>query len=65
MGIKQQSFPLGVSTNEILMHDTKNYFNRRIFKNGDMVKLDFGFHYDGYTVDSAETFNTFENADAY
>lgn len=51
-----KSFPIGISKKDVVMHDTCNYFMPRSFKDGDMVKLDFGFHCDGYTVDSAQTF---------
>jgi methionine aminopeptidase len=49
------SFPVGINVNEIVAHDTCNFYKNRSFKKGDLLKLDFGFHCNGYTVDSAQS----------
>lgn len=47
------AFPLNVSLNEDAAHDTASSGDERIFKLGDLVKLDLGVHYEGYIADTA------------
>lgn len=49
------AFPLGISVNEILAHDTSMINDERKFKAGDVVKVDLGIHIDGCIIDSAFT----------
>ena len=49
------SFPINISINEIAAHDTADVDDERVFKEGDLVKLDIGTHIDGYIADSAIT----------
>jgi methionyl aminopeptidase len=52
----QLAFPLGISVNNIMMHDTVIDNNDiRQFKTGDVVKIDLGVHIDGDIIDSAFT----------
>ncbi len=49
------AFPVNISLNESAAHDTPSPGDERIFKAGDMVKLDLGAHLDGYIADTAMT----------
>jgi len=49
------AFPLNLSLNEDAAHDTASPGDVRIFKAGDIAKLDLGVHYDGYIADTATT----------
>lgn len=49
------AFPINVSINEIAAHDTADIEDERVFKEGDLVKLDVGVQIDGYIADSAIT----------
>lgn len=51
------AFPVGVNINNIVAHDSKMILlkDNRIFKKGDVIKVDFGIHINGRTVDSAFT----------
>ena len=49
------AFPLGISVNEVIAHDTANIGDTRYFKDNDVVKLDLGIHVNGSIVDSAFT----------
>lgn len=51
------AFPINISTNEFAAHDTADVGDQRVFKAGDLVKLDLGVHVDGYIADSAVTFS--------
>jgi len=59
-------FPANISVNEVVAHYTscssktinKNrYLNDYIIKEDDIVKVDFGVHYEGSIIDSAQTFH--------
>lgn len=49
------AFPVNVSFNEIAAHDTADINDIRVFKEGDLVKLDVGVQIDGYIADAAVT----------
>ena len=49
------SFPINVSINEYAAHDTADIGDERVFKEGDLIKLDMGTLVDGYIADSAVT----------
>lgn len=49
------AFPLGISVNEIIAHDTAMLGDDRVFKKNDVVKIDLGIHINGSIIDSAFT----------
>ena len=49
------AFPCNISINHIASHDTPTRDDERIFRNGDVVKIDFGVCVDGYIADAAFT----------
>ncbi|MDH7593760.1 MAG: type II methionyl aminopeptidase [Methanomicrobiales archaeon] len=49
------AFPLNLSINEDAAHDTAMHSDGRVFRRGDLVKLDLGVHIDGYIADIAVT----------
>jgi len=49
------AFPLNLSLNEDAAHDTAMVGDKRVFREGDLVKLDLGVHIDGYIADIAST----------
>ncbi len=49
------AFPVNISINETAAHDTADIGDERVFKDGDLVKLDIGVHIDGYIADGACT----------
>ncbi len=49
------AFPVNVSVNETAAHDTADMGDARVFKEGDLVKLDIGVQVDGYIADGAVT----------
>ena len=49
------AFPLNLSLNEDAAHDTASTGDDRVFKTGDLAKLDLGIHFDGYIADTAIT----------
>lgn len=53
------AFPVGVSINNCAAHWTPNPRDNTILKYDDVLKVDFGVHYNGYIIDSAftKTFN--------
>lgn len=51
----QMAFPLGISVNEIMAHDSCLPNDHRILKNGDILKYDLGVHINGSIIDSAFT----------
>lgn len=55
MGI---AFPVGLSINNCAAHYTPNYGDEDIFlKDSDILKIDYGVHYNGIIIDSAFTIN--------
>jgi len=51
----EPAFPINVSINEIAAHYTANRNEKLVFKDGDLVKIDVGVHFDGYIGDTAIT----------
>jgi len=49
------AFPLGISVNEIIAHDTAMLGDDRILRKNDIVKIDLGVHINGCIIDSAFT----------
>tara|TARA_B100000767_G_scaffold264542_1_gene279563 strand:+ start:583 stop:1590 length:1008 start_codon:yes stop_codon:yes gene_type:complete len=47
------AFPIGLSVNECAAHWTPNYGEQKKWKYNDLVKIDFGVHYNGCIIDSA------------
>jgi methionyl aminopeptidase len=56
------AFPLNLSLNEAAAHDTASPGDERIFRKGDVVKLDLGVHLDGYIADTATTIDLGSNS---
>ncbi len=55
------AFPVNVSVNEIAAHFGPVKSNTETFKEGDVVKVDFGVHLDGWPVDNSITVDLGEN----
>lgn len=49
------AFPVNLSINEIAAHDTPGINDERVFKKGDLVKIDIGVCVDGAIGDTAAT----------
>ncbi|MFW6141555.1 MAG: type II methionyl aminopeptidase [Candidatus Saliniplasma sp.] len=49
------AFPVNISVNEVGAHYTPFLGDGKIFKKGDIVKIDVGVHLDGYIADNALT----------
>ena len=49
------AFPLNLSLNEDAAHDTASRDDSRLFRKGDVAKLDLGVQIDGYIADTATT----------
>jgi len=47
------AFPCNVGLNEVGAHYTPVPSDKSVFSGGDLVKVDFGLHLDGYIVDTA------------
>lgn len=47
------AFPINISINDFAAHYTPVVEDKTAFAKGDLVKIDFGAHYDGYPVDTA------------
>lgn len=47
------AFPCNVSVNEVTAHYTPHADDEKVFKSGDLVKIDLGAHIDGYIADTA------------
>jgi len=47
------AFPVNISINEIAAHYSPKYNDTTVLKKGDLVKVDFGVHIDGYPADTA------------
>jgi methionyl aminopeptidase len=56
------AFPLNLSLNEDAAHDTASPADTRVFKKGDVAKLDLGIHIDGYIADTAITVDLGSNS---
>lgn len=49
------AFPVNISVNSIAAHFTPSFYDKNVFRKGDVVKLDVGAHVDGYIGDTAGT----------
>ncbi|HEX3002340.1 MAG TPA: type II methionyl aminopeptidase [Methanoregula sp.] len=56
------AFPLNLSLNEDAAHDTAAPGDERVFKKGDVAKLDLGVQIDGYIADTATTVDLGNNS---
>ncbi len=59
------SFPVNISINEIAAHFSPMPKYEGVFKQGDMVKVDFGAHIDGFPSDNAVSFDLGENEELF
>jgi methionine aminopeptidase len=50
------AFPIGISINHVIAHDTYHENNLIILKNNDFITIDVGFHENGNIIDAARTF---------
>lgn len=50
-----KAFPIGISVNNIIAHDSYHPEHIINFKKGDYIKVDFGIEEDGHIIDSART----------
>ena len=62
---KGLAFPVGVSVNNCVAHDSSCIVDDRKFKKGDVVKFDFGTQLNGNIIDSAFTTIIDENDSIY
>jgi methionine aminopeptidase len=51
-----KAFPIGISINHIIAHDSYNESNLKTLRKGDLIKIDFGLIECGNIIDSARTF---------
>ena len=51
------AFPTGLSLNNCAAHYTPNYNEDFFFTEKDIIKIDYGVHYNGVIIDSAFTFS--------
>lgn len=56
------AFPLNLSLNEDAAHDTASPGDERVFRKGDVAKLDLGVQIDGYIADTATTVDLGNNS---
>lgn len=54
---KGVAFPVGLSINNIVAHDSSYNGDDRILKYDDIIKIDYGIHINGHIIDSAFTFS--------
>ena len=59
----EPAFPCNISINSDAAHFTPKLNDDRVFKEGDLVKLDIGAHIDGYIADTAVTVDLGDNND--
>ncbi len=57
------AFPCNISINSDAAHFTPKRGDERVFKEGDVVKIDLGAHVDGYIADSAITIDLGDHQD--
>lgn len=60
-----KAFPIGISVNNIIAHDSYHPDHLIQFKNGDFIKVDFGMEELGNIIDSARTFEYSVNVNNY
>jgi methionyl aminopeptidase len=53
------AFPVGIGVNQVTAHYAPDEDDESVFKESDLIKVDFGVHVDGYVADTAVsvTFN--------
>ncbi len=51
-----KAFPIGISINYVIAHDSYHESNIKKLKTGDFIKIDVGFIENGNIIDSARTF---------
>jgi methionine aminopeptidase len=56
-----KAFPIGISINGIIAHDSYHKDNKRYFKEGDLIKVDIGLEECGNIIDSARTYEYISN----
>ena len=56
-----RAFPVGISINSIIAHDSYHKDNKRYFKEGDLIKVDIGLEECGNIIDSARTYEYVSN----
>ncbi len=59
----EPAFPCNISINSDAAHFTPKANDERVFKEGDVVKLDIGAHIDGYIADTAVTIDLGDHED--
>ena len=59
----EPAFPCNISINSDAAHFTPKAGDERVFKDGDVVKLDIGAHVDGYIADTAVTVDLGDHED--
>ena len=59
----EPAFPCNISINSDAAHFTPKANDERVFKEGDVVKLDIGAHIDGYIADTAVTVDLGDHED--
>ena len=52
-----KSFPIGISINEVIAHDTYHHNNLKKLEPGDLITIDFGFVKNGNIIDAARSFS--------
>ncbi|WP_456368481.1 type II methionyl aminopeptidase [Geoglobus sp.] len=57
----QPAFPCNISLNADAAHCTPSKNDERVFREGDLVKIDIGAHIDGYIADTAVTVDLGDN----
>jgi len=55
------AFPVNISINDIAAHYTPSIDDKKVINSGDLVKIDFGVHIDGYIADLAFTYCSEKN----
>lgn len=51
------AFPVGLSINNVVAHDSSFHGDERILKREDLIKIDYGVHMNGHIIDSAFTYS--------
>jgi methionyl aminopeptidase len=49
------AFPINIGINSVAAHYTPNHKDEKVFREGDVVKVDLGAYLDGYIADTART----------
>lgn len=57
INVLKQSFPIGISINHVIAHNSYHEHNLIILRNGDFITIDVGFIENGNIIDAARTFN--------